>query len=138
MRGLVARVGQEWLLFPVDCALEVLDAPRASPLPGTRAALEGVVALRGMVLPLWRTDRVLQLPARPGDPAPRVCVRALVRGTQVCLLVDDVHGLVDVGNDLGPSDAWWTDGSVHLRIGGRPETVTVLDVAALAARLVAA
>lgn len=129
MKGLVARVGQDWILVPVDSVHEVLDAPRPTRLPGAVAALEGVFAVRGTVLPLWRTDGLLDL---DGDPSPAVCVRVrAAEGVHVGLLVDEVHGLAAVDDDRPPGSDWWTDGAVHLTIRDRTETVTVIDVAAL-------
>lgn len=119
-------------MFGLTCVREVFDAPVPSRLPGAPGALEGVFALRGIVLPLWRTDHLLGV---AGDAAPGVCLRIMVDDVHAGLLVDNVHGLATLGSDRGPSDAWWTDSSGHVDIAGRNETVTVVDIAAMAARM---
>jgi chemotaxis signal transduction protein len=132
IRGLLATVGQDRILLPVAAVREVFDAPTPTRLPGRVDGLEGVFALRGRVLPLWRADLLLGL---AGHHRPATCVRMATGDVQLALLVDAVGGLVAVTSADGHSEGWWTAGSAHLEIGGRAESVIVVDAAAIATKV---
>lgn len=131
MRGLVARIGAEWLLVPVTAVREVMDAPRATALPVRVPGLLGVTSVRGAVLPLWRGDALLGI---PGDPRPPACIRLVVDRAHLGLLVDHLGGLVDLPDERGPGDAWWGVGTVPLPQAGAATSATVLDAEAVLAR----
>jgi purine-binding chemotaxis protein CheW len=96
---LTFKLGQEEYGVDVLRVREVLALPPITPLPGVAAHVEGVMNLRGRLVP------VIDLRARLG------CER-LARTKRSCAIVFDVGGLLAAGIidahqdvlDLGPSD----------------------------------
>ncbi|MCW2606436.1 MAG: hypothetical protein JWO60_1129, partial [Frankiales bacterium] len=64
VRVLLLPVGDGTWCVPLPAVREVLLAPRTTPLPTSREAVVGLFNLRGSVLPLFDTARLLGLPSR--------------------------------------------------------------------------
>ncbi len=58
-RSMLLPVGGDWYLIALDEALEVIVDPVATELPGAPAVLLGVVNVRGAIVPLLDTARLL-------------------------------------------------------------------------------
>jgi len=88
----------EFKLGPHHCALtldrvqEVLRIVAVTPLPQAPPFIEGVLDLRGHVLPVVDLRARFGLPSRPYDDATHVLVAPL-RGHPAALIVDEVLGV---------------------------------------------
>lgn len=79
---------------------EVVRAVAIARLPKAPSIIEGVINVRGVLVPVLDIRRRFGLPARPLDPAQHLIV-ATAGGRTVALRVDRVHDLVDVrANDI--------------------------------------
>lgn len=74
---------------------EVLRSVAITPLPNAPDAVEGIVDLRGTVIPVFDMRRRFGLPARENRPADRLVV-ARSRGRMVAFRADSVVGLREV------------------------------------------
>lgn len=63
MRAIVLPIGADRYGIELTDVREVVPAPRLTPVPGAPAAVLGVVNLRGEVVPVLDTARLLGLPA---------------------------------------------------------------------------
>jgi purine-binding chemotaxis protein CheW len=77
---------------PADSVQEVLRAVLPTPLPGAPAVVEGVVNLRGEIVPLFELRRRFRLPPREVDPGDHL-ILARAGERRVLLRVDRVEGL---------------------------------------------
>lgn len=97
-RVLVARVGAEYVAFPVGAIRELLDAPAMLEVPLAPAALRGHLGLRGQHLPVLDVATLLGIPAADGGAS----VALVVADGSFALAVDDALDL-------------WEDGDASLR-----------------------
>lgn len=81
---------------------EFLRLPSVTPLPGAPAIIEGIINLRGEVVPVFNLCRRFRLPEGPPHPNNHLVV-ALTETRLVAFRVDRIIGFVDVANaDLTP------------------------------------
>jgi purine-binding chemotaxis protein CheW len=78
---------------PAGDVQEVLRAVLPTPLPGAPAIVEGIVNLRGRVVPQVDLRRRFRLPLRDVEPSDHLIV-ARAAGRAILLRVDRVEGLV--------------------------------------------
>ena len=122
------RVGAETYALPVGCVLEVGRLGDVARLPGSGAAVLGVLNLRGRVLPAFDLAMAFGIP-REDRPSHLVVIES--EGRLAGLAVDDV---LDVGPFEGPvqqAEADYLEGST-LQEG---ELVGLIDVGRLFAAL---
>lgn len=125
---LVFRVGRELFALPLDAVDEAIDIESVQHLPEMRAAMLGVVSLRGSLVPLYAPAATLGVAAAHGSAA---LVFVTPRG-RVALAVDDVDDVMDIAPDAlqrAPMD--FGDGVLVgvARRGG--DLIGVLDAGAL-------
>ena len=109
---LVFEVGGQTYALPTADVREVVRAVAITPLPDAPAVIEGVVNVRGRVLPVLDVRTRFRLPATPLDPSdhfivaaagPRGVVLRVDRATHLAL-VDEAS--VQSPQTLGPSGAY--------------------------------
>jgi purine-binding chemotaxis protein CheW len=93
-RLLVFRVGDLTCAVEIRLAREVVPVQSATRVPGSAAAVTGLVNVRGVLVPLVDARRALGYPAADGGSI----VLMDVAGRTAGLLVDEVLDLVTVGD----------------------------------------
>ena len=80
-----------------DVVIEIVRAVAITPLPGVPVVIEGVIDVRGVIVPVFDLRNRFELPPRRLEPSHRfILVRTLSR--LAALHVDDVLDLVDVAD----------------------------------------
>jgi len=87
------RLGEEHFGVPIGAIQEVVRLPEITPVPEAPAFVEGVINLRGRILPVLDLGRRFRLPDRPRTRASRILV-AEAGGRPVGLIVDAVCEVV--------------------------------------------
>lgn len=84
-------------LFSVDIMRirEILVPQKLSPLPCASELLEGVINLRGSVIPVMNMRKRFGMPVTDGAPAGKLLIVALARQL-LALVVDDVMEVISV------------------------------------------
>ena len=94
---------------------EVVRAVAVTPLPGVPAVVEGVIDVRGAVVPVLGLRRRFELPLRAPTLGDRF-VLASAGGRRVALRVDEVEEVREIDDaELEPAEAVWSAGG---RISG--------------------
>ncbi len=107
----VALVGGHRLGLPLGAVVQLLPMVLATPLPQAPPVVEGVIDVRGTVVPVLDLRARLGADRRPAVPGDRL-VLASVRERLVALRVDHVEEVVDVPSvDLQAAAGLATDGS---------------------------
>lgn len=91
-------------LFAVDIMRirEILVPQKLSPLPRASDLLDGVINLRGTVIPVMNLRRRLAMPVSDGMPGGKLLIVSLIRQL-LALVVDDVMEVISVPvNDIKP------------------------------------
>jgi chemotaxis signal transduction protein len=88
---LTFRVGAEQFALPVQALRGVVAVERCTRVPGAALELLGVIYVRGEIVPLVDTGRLLNSPLGEGGPAQALLCRAPV---QLALGVDEILGIV--------------------------------------------
>jgi purine-binding chemotaxis protein CheW len=109
---LVFEVAGQRYGLPIVDVLELVRAVAITPLPNAPAVIEGVVNVRGRVLPVLDVRTRFGLPARPLDPSdhfivasagPRGVILRVDQATQLALVDEDT---VQAPETLGPGAAY--------------------------------
>lgn len=87
------QLGEEHFGVPIGAIQEVVRLPEITPVPEAPAFVEGVINLRGRILPVLDLGRRFRLPDRPRTRASRILV-AEAGGRAVGLIVDAVCEVV--------------------------------------------
>ncbi len=99
LRFLVFRLGDDEFALPIDAVDEVARVPdQITRLPKTPKFLEGVVNLRGDVLPVVDQRRRFDMPAREANEDRRLVVVRTERH-RAGLIVDSVSEVLRCGSD---------------------------------------
>jgi purine-binding chemotaxis protein CheW len=118
------RVGEEEYVIDLRRIREIVQPLAVTPVPGAPECLEGVVDLRGEVVPLVDVRRRLGLPARTPGARPKMLI-VNVAGRGLALLVDGVTEVVRIPrSSIGPPPALLGAGGRRLFLGvcaGRSE-----------------
>lgn len=94
----VFRIGDDEFGVDVRETQEVLEYDRPAPVPGAPPFVEGVLALRGALLPIVDMRARLEVGPRPPDADARILVTE-VDGQQIGLIVDSVAEVRNVPAD---------------------------------------
>lgn len=137
---LVFRLGDEEFGLPVGAVDEVAAAPeQVTRVPRTPKFLEGVINLRGEVLPVVDQRKRFELPKFTGDARRRRLVVVRSDRHRAGLIVDGVSEVLRVSTasigpapDLAQDTAALVDGVVNLDAAGR--LILLLDPAELLSR----
>ena len=87
------RLGQECFGVPIGAVQEVVRLPEVTPIPEAPWFLEGVINLRGRIIPVMDLGRRLRLPPRPRTRATRIVI-VETGGRPLGLIVDAVLEVV--------------------------------------------
>jgi purine-binding chemotaxis protein CheW len=131
VRLLVFRVADLACAVDVSVVREIGPAPKATRIPGAMHAVDGLINLRGELVPLIDGPRLLGRPAAPTEPA---MVLLTHEGRTLGLVVDEVLDLFAVPEqDLADRDALpGVDPRLVRAVGRRGGlTFVVLDLEAL-------
>lgn len=139
MALLVFRLGEDEYALPIGAVDEVVKAAGAvTRIPGTPKFLEGVVNLRGSVLPIIDQRRRFDMPALPPG-APRRIIVVRTDRHRAGIVVDRVTEIlrcredaVDPAPDLAGEPARLVSGILNLEPAGR--LILLLDPAELMTR----
>ena len=71
---LIVELAGQRLGLPAPMVRELLRAAAITPLPGGPSLVEGVISIRGRVVPVFDLRQWLRLPARPVEPADHLVV----------------------------------------------------------------
>src|SRR5690606_24583504 len=92
---LMFEVAGRRLAIPVDDVSEIVRAVAVTPLPGAPAVVEGIIDLRGTLIPVLDLRARLGLTRRPVSPGDHFVVIRRVE-QPLALRVDRVQSLVDL------------------------------------------
>ena len=98
MHLLAFELSSRRLALPVDLVETIVRAAAITPLPQSPPFVEGVVNLRGRIVPVLDLRRRLGLPAIPLSPQHRFVVVRVPRRS-LALRVDQVNALLTVPGD---------------------------------------
>jgi purine-binding chemotaxis protein CheW len=104
--------------------VEIVRAVAITPLPGSPRVVEGIIDVRGAIVPVFDLRARFSLPAKPLEPADQfILARAVTSTTSrvAALHVDQVVDLVDV-DDHATSDP-------HRQVSGVPHIAGVATLA---------
>jgi purine-binding chemotaxis protein CheW len=121
--------------FRADDVVQVVQMVEISPLPGAPAVIEGIVNVRGSIVPVFNLRARLGLPARPLDPAQHLVILASgARSSAVRVdAADDFISILDADITVSLSDSGVSQArSRHLAgIAATPDGTTIIyDLAA--------
>jgi len=139
LKFLVFRLGEDEFALPIGVVDEVAQVPtRITRLPKTPAFLEGVINLRGEVLPVIDQRRRFDMPSL-ADPTGRRLVVVRTERHRAGLIVDSVSQVLssrldalEEAPDLAGESTRLVQGVINLDAAGR--IVLVLDPAELLSR----
>ena len=89
---LVFELGGQRFGLPLVDVIEVVRAVEIRTLPEAPRVIEGIIDLRGEIVPVLDVRARFRLPARPLDPSDHFVV-ASARGRRVVLRAEQSHGL---------------------------------------------
>jgi purine-binding chemotaxis protein CheW len=93
MQFLAFRVASQDMLAPVENVREIIMPPPITWLPHSQAEIEGVIALRGEILPLVNLRRLLGFQQGQHSPATRVLI-VRPEDDQFGIIVDEITDFV--------------------------------------------
>ena len=89
------RVGKYRCAFNVHAVFEVLKEREIVPVPGLPEFVEGVINLRGEIVPIIDLRRRFSVPEEERSQNPKIIIVG-IEGKKVGVLVDEVHSLETV------------------------------------------
>ncbi len=125
--------------FRADDVVQIVQMVEISPLPGAPAVIEGIVNVRGTIVPVFDLRARLGLPARAIDPAQHLVILASgARSSAVRVdAADDFVSIPDSGIAASLADSGVKGaGSRHIAgVAATPDGTTVIyDLAAFLSR----
>lgn len=94
----VCRLGEQRVAWPADAVVEVVRAVAITPLPGAPRAVEGVINVRGALVPVLDLRARFGLVTPPVDPAEHMILVA-AGGRTIACRVDQVDQIVTIPAD---------------------------------------
>jgi len=91
----VCRLGEQRVAWPADAVVEVVRAVAITPLPGAPRAVEGVINVRGTVVPVLDLRARFGLVTPPLDPAEHM-ILVTAGGRTIACRVDQVDQIVTI------------------------------------------
>lgn len=86
-------LGTDEFLLPMDAVREIIMLPAISYLPHAHPAIEGLIALRGEILPVVNMRRTLGLNRGEASPTTRIVVLQVERG-RLGIIIDAITEFV--------------------------------------------
>ncbi|HXT47806.1 MAG TPA: chemotaxis protein CheW [Gemmatimonadaceae bacterium] len=130
-RLLLMRQGAEFFALELASALEALELPELTRLPGAPASLLGMTTIRGAVIPVFAASRVLDVDGKAGGDKVLVVVRDGDR--QIGMVVDEVEDVImaDLTTIQQPMESMRGDGVVLGVVRSGSRLVALLDARAI-------
>lgn len=94
----VFRLGDENYGIDVNHVREIITMQKITEVPGTREFIEGVINLRGYVIPVFNLRKKFSLPEREVTRATRIVV-VEVEGEAVGIIVDEVYEVLRLARE---------------------------------------
>jgi len=128
---LLLRQGAEYFAFVLTSAMEAMELPALSRIPGAPAALLGMLTDRGTGIPVFAGSRILAVEGRSTSEQVLVIVRDGER--LVGLVVDEVEDVImaDLTTMQQPIDSMRGGGIVRGVVQSGNRLVAVLDARAI-------
>lgn len=129
---LLVRQGAEFFALELTAAVEALELPSLTRLPGAPASLLGLTTVRGAAIPVFAASRVLDVEARAtGGDGVLVVVRDGDR--QIGMVVDDVEDVImaDLTTMQQPMESMRAGGVVRGVVRSGNRLVALLDARAI-------
>jgi len=128
---LLLRQGAEYFAFVLTSAMEAMELPALSRIPGAQAALLGMLTDRGTGIPVFAGSRILAVEGRSTSEQVLVIVRDGER--LVGLVVDEVEDVImaDLTTIQQPIDSMRGGGIVRGVVQSGNRLVAVLDARAI-------
>jgi purine-binding chemotaxis protein CheW len=128
---LLLRQGAEYFALALTAAMEAMELPALTPIPGAPASLLGMLTDRGAGIPVFAGSRILEVQGRSAGEGVLVIVRDGER--QVCLVVDEVEDVImaDLTTMQQPMDSMRGGGVVRGVVRSGNRLVAVLDARAI-------
>jgi purine-binding chemotaxis protein CheW len=131
VRALLVSLGADSYAIEMACAREVAVLPALTRLPDAPPSVLGVFNLRGEIVPVFDTARLLGVGTTSG--ASHVAIVETGLGP-AGLSMTSMGESVELGEHLGPTETPGTGGSYALAVSGGARRLTVLlDIDALLA-----
>jgi purine-binding chemotaxis protein CheW len=128
---LLMRHGAEFFALPLTSAMEAMERPSLTAIPGAPASLLGMLTDRGSGIPVFAATRVLDVQGAGAEDEVLVIVRDGAR--QVGLVVDEVEDVImaDLTTLQQPMDTMRDGGVVRGVVQSGNRLVAVLDARAI-------
>jgi chemotaxis signal transduction protein len=128
---LLLRQGTEYFALALRAAMEALELPALTPIPGAPASLLGMLTDRGAGIPVFAGSRILEVESRGAEEEVLVIIRDGER--QVGLVVDEVEDVImaDLTMMQQPMDSMRSGGVVRGVVRSANRLVAVLDACAI-------
>lgn len=122
----VFSLGQEEYAVSIAEVKEIIQYKGATKLPGTPDFLEGIINLRGKVIPVVDMAKQFGLPA--AENADRRAIIVETQGRELAVIVDEVTEVIILQSDaIEPAPAMAMAGGDHVRgIGKTGERLLIL------------
>ncbi len=95
----VFRLGREVYGLEISTVREIITMQAITEVPGTEECIEGVINLRGRVIPVFNLHKKFNLAGGEVTRASRIVI-VEVDGTSIGMLVDGVSEVVKIAGDL--------------------------------------
>lgn len=94
----VFRLGRETYALDISAVLEIITMQTITEVPGTEECIDGIINLRGRVIPVLNLHRKFNLSGDGNTRATRIVV-VEVDGCSIGMLVDEVSEVVNINRD---------------------------------------
>ncbi|WP_418791312.1 chemotaxis protein CheW [Phosphitispora sp. TUW77] len=95
----VFRLGREVYGLEISTVLEIITMQAITEVPGTEDYIEGVINLRGLVIPVFNMHKRFNLPGGETTRLTRVVV-VEVEGNNIGMLVDGVSEVIRIPSEI--------------------------------------
>ena len=127
---LLMRQGTEYFALALTAAMEALELPPLTAIPGAPAYLLGMLTDRGTGIPVFAGSRILEVEGLGAGDEVLVIVRDVER--QVGLVVDAVEDVIMADVTMQqPMDSMRSDGVVRGVVQSENRLIALLDARAL-------
>lgn len=92
---LTFNIGQEFYGVGIENVMEIIEMIKITPMPESRQYVEGVINLRGKVIPVMNVRKRFSMAHKEWDD--RTCIIVVkVREVEIGLIVDTVAEVIDI------------------------------------------
>lgn len=95
----VFKLGRETYGLEISTVLEIITMQAITVVPGTESYVEGVINLRGLVIPVFNLYKKFNLGAQGQKSSTRIVV-VEVAGCSIGMMVDEVSEVIKIAKNL--------------------------------------